>query len=179
MTWIAPFPITAQKVAPLPFLDAAMSAETEQKTQDTDADEYLAFLTLQPLSSPIDGFGSPSVPHPLPPSDRTLRSQSVRTSPRLQLVSSNMLSQGRTTRSGSIIPMGPSTAGLEEVDELDEFDDQLPADLDCKLLTTLDSIVSNCRYDGLIKTESRSYQLRCATCWKRKVFVCLVGAGTR
>ncbi|KIS66380.1 uncharacterized protein UMAG_10212 [Mycosarcoma maydis] len=110
-----------------------MGAETEQKTQDTDADEYLAFLTLQPLSSPIDGFGSPSVPHPLPPSDRTLRSQSVRTSPRLQLVSSNMLSQGRTTRSGSIIPMGPSTAGLEEVDELDEFDDQLPADLDYRV----------------------------------------------
>lgn len=108
-----------------------MSAETKQTTQDAYPSPLL------PPSSPIDGFGSPSLLALPPPADRTRRSQSSNEPPRLQLASSSTVGQDISTRSGSILPAQPQAVEEEEVDELDEFDDQMPAELDRKFDASL------------------------------------------
>ncbi|GAC97862.1 DEHA2C12298p [Pseudozyma hubeiensis SY62] len=106
----------------------AMDADSPQEANDA------AFFSPSQhlLSSPIDVFGSPSLLAQLPPSDRTLRSQSSSNPPRLQLVSSSVVSVSANTRRGRSMPTRPSMAEEEEVDELDEFADQMAVDLDCK-----------------------------------------------
>lgn len=112
---------------------SAMDADSQEEANDA------AFFSpsQHPFSSPIDVFGSPSLLAQLPPSDRTLRSQSSSNLPRLQLVSSSVVSVSADTRRGNSMPTRPSMTEDEEVDELDEFADQMAVDLDCKFAVSL------------------------------------------
>ncbi|KAF6767228.1 hypothetical protein PSEUBRA_003360 [Kalmanozyma brasiliensis GHG001] len=103
-----------------------MSATTQQDAGAPSAPS----LSQQPPSSPIDGFGSPSLLTLPPPVDRSIRSQSSSAPPRLHLASSGGMNQSRSARSSSLLPRPSAPELEEEVDELDEFDAQPSIDLD-------------------------------------------------
>ncbi|CBQ70157.1 conserved hypothetical protein [Sporisorium reilianum SRZ2] len=110
-----------------------MSAETTHQPQGADPSPQ------QPPSSPIDGFGSPSLLTLPPPLDRSTRSQSSsHLPPRLDLVSSSTMSQAKST-SGSAMRPRAANEVEEEVDELDEFDADAPNELDFEVCDKLEA----------------------------------------
>ncbi|CDS81974.1 uncharacterized protein SPSC_00156 [Sporisorium scitamineum] len=111
-----------------------MIAETQQP-QGADPPQFDP--SQPPPSSPIDGFGSPSLLTLPPPVDRSTRSQSSTNPPRLDLISYSAMSQVQSICSSTMRLRKPTEE--EEVDELDEFDADAPNELDFELCDKLEA----------------------------------------
>ncbi|SPO29172.1 uncharacterized protein UTRI_06121 [Ustilago trichophora] len=110
-----------------------MSAEIQAATNAEESAEH-AFSQQHAPSSPIDAYGTPILLTATPPTSNSSRSQSSSV-PRLQLASTAAVADGsegakKNQQQASI---------SEEVDELDEFDSQLPIQLDPEMCEKLEA----------------------------------------
>ncbi|SPO29849.1 uncharacterized protein UTRI_06121_B [Ustilago trichophora] len=110
-----------------------MSAETQAATNAEASDEPV-LLQQHPSSSPIDAYGTPILLTATPPPSNSSRCQSS-SMPRLQLSSTAAVADGREGAKKNILQAPAS----EEVDELDEFDSQLPIQLDPDMCERLEA----------------------------------------